>query len=61
MSRRLTSRLLATSAALLFSVTGVPAEYPEKNITVIVPYSAGGGFDSYVRGVLPAMQKYLPI
>jgi len=60
MSRRLTLRLLTTFTALLFSVTGVLAEYPEKNITVIIPYSAGGGFDNYVRGVLPAMQKYLP-
>jgi tripartite-type tricarboxylate transporter receptor subunit TctC len=58
--RRVTSRLLATSAALLFGVVGALAEYPEKDITVIIPYSAGGGFDSYVRGVLPAMQRYLP-
>ncbi len=38
----------------------VSAQYPEDDITVIIPYSAGGGFDSYVRGVLPAIQKYLP-
>ena len=38
----------------------VSAQYPEDDITVIIPYSAGGGFDSYVRGVLPAIQKHLP-
>lgn len=27
---------------------------------MIIPYNAGGGFDTYVRGVLPALQKYLP-
>ena len=46
--------------SLSFNVTNAEAQYPEKDITVIIPYSAGGGFDSYVRGVLPAMQKYLP-
>jgi len=45
---------------VLFGVTPVLAAFPEDDITVIIPYNAGGGFDSYVRGVLPAMQKYLP-
>jgi tripartite-type tricarboxylate transporter receptor subunit TctC len=50
---------------LIFSVTiigisPVLAAFPEDDIDVIIPYSAGGGFDSYVRGVLPIMQKYLP-
>ena len=44
----------------MLTVTSALAAYPEKDITVIIPYNAGGGFDSYVRGVLPAMQKYLP-
>ena len=43
--------------SLSFNVTNAEAQYPEKDITVIIPYSAGGGNDSYVRGVLPAMQK----
>ncbi|HXQ51122.1 MAG TPA: tripartite tricarboxylate transporter substrate-binding protein [Stellaceae bacterium] len=34
--------------------------FPEKDITFIIPYSAGGGFDNYVRAIAPAMEKYLP-
>ena len=36
------------------------AAYPEKNITFIIPYGPGGGFDSFVRVIAPAMEKYLP-
>lgn len=55
------SLLFATALISFFIASfNVNAEYPEDDITVIIPYSAGGGFDSYVRGVLPAIQKYLP-
>ena len=52
--------MVGAFAALSLSATLTLADYPERDINVIIPYSAGGGFDSYVRGVLPAMQKYLP-
>ena len=52
--------IAAALGVLSLVVAPALAEYPEKDITVIIPYSAGGGFDSYVRGVLPVMQKYLP-
>jgi tripartite-type tricarboxylate transporter receptor subunit TctC len=35
-------------------------KYPEKDITFIIPYSAGGGFDNYVRALSPVMERYLP-
>ena len=56
------TRWLAAAALGALALTGAVtrADYPERDITVIIPYSAGGGFDSYVRGVLPVMQKYLP-
>ncbi len=34
--------------------------FPEKDITFIIPYSAGGGFDRTVRAIVPYMEKYLP-
>jgi tripartite-type tricarboxylate transporter receptor subunit TctC len=34
--------------------------YPEKDITFIIPYSAGGGFDNYVRAIAPALERALP-
>jgi tripartite-type tricarboxylate transporter receptor subunit TctC len=35
------------------------AIYPDKNISFVIPDGPGGGFDSYVRAITPAMQKYL--
>lgn len=34
--------------------------FPEKDITFIIPYAPGGGFDTYVRRIAPMMEKYLP-
>ncbi|WP_316858715.1 tripartite tricarboxylate transporter substrate binding protein [uncultured Cohaesibacter sp.] len=39
--------------------TAAQAAYPEKKITVIVPYGAGGGSDIMVRTVAPFIEKYL--
>jgi tripartite-type tricarboxylate transporter receptor subunit TctC len=36
------------------------AAYPEKNLTVIIPSSPGGGFDTYARALSRVMEKYLP-
>jgi tripartite-type tricarboxylate transporter receptor subunit TctC len=38
----------------------VNAAFPEKNITFIIPYAPGGGFDTYVRKIAPMMEKHLP-
>ena len=46
-------------ASLAFS-GGAFAAFPEKNVTFIIPYGPGGGFDTYVRKVAPLMEKYLP-
>jgi tripartite-type tricarboxylate transporter receptor subunit TctC len=32
------------------------ATFPAKDITFIIPYAPGGGFDSYVRALIPAME-----
>jgi len=34
--------------------------FPSKEITFVVPYSPGGGFDTAVRLIAPYMEKYLP-
>jgi tripartite-type tricarboxylate transporter receptor subunit TctC len=36
------------------------ASFPSKDITIIIPYAAGGGFDSYIRAMLPSLQARLP-
>lgn len=58
MARKITT--IVFLGLVLLGATASRAEFPEDDIDVIIPYSAGGGFDSYVRGVLPYMQKYLP-
>lgn len=35
-------------------------EFPSKNIRWIVPYTPGGGFDTYSRAMVKVMKKYLP-
>ncbi|POF34500.1 tripartite tricarboxylate transporter substrate binding protein [Roseibium marinum] len=53
-------RSLTVAAAALVACTGIAsAEWPEKPITFVVPYSPGGGFDAYVRAVAPEMEKIL--
>jgi putative tricarboxylic transport membrane protein len=35
------------------------SDYPAKTIQFIIPYAPGGGFDIYVRFVIPVLEKYL--
>src|ERR1700685_1076379 len=35
------------------------ADYPDRNIDLIIPYGPGGGFDLYARAVGRAMESYL--
>ena len=54
--------VMAAAAAALAAGLSAPAQaqYPEKNIKFIIPYSPGGGFDTYVRMISPYLGKYLP-
>lgn len=53
--------------ALLFALVGLAqsrtvaaADFPKKNITIIVAGSPGGGFDRLARAIGRTMRKYLP-
>lgn len=48
------------AAAMTVSAPAMAAGFPEKDITFIIPYGPGGGFDTIVRKLSPVMQKYLP-
>ncbi|MBM9595413.1 tripartite tricarboxylate transporter substrate binding protein [Roseitranquillus sediminis] len=50
---------IATAALGAFSATAAVAEYPERPITMIVAYSAGGGTDIAARTLAPFLEKYL--
>jgi tripartite-type tricarboxylate transporter receptor subunit TctC len=51
-------RILLTLAAAL-SAAGALAEYPEKPITIVVPFSAGGPTDKVARDFAEAIRKPL--
>lgn len=46
--------------AIGLGTPGTSHAFPEKDITFIIPYSPGGGFDRTVRAIAPYMEKYLP-
>lgn len=45
---------------LLFAACSEPTEYPQKDITIVIPFNSGGGFDTYVRALAPSLEKHLP-
>lgn len=55
-------KLLSTLTLAAVMVIGGPAladDYPTKNIDMIVPFSAGGGNDTFVRALQPLLEKQL--
>jgi len=54
------SVLMATCLTLGLGLPATSQAFPNKDITFIIPYSAGGGFDRTVRAIAPYMEKYLP-
>ncbi len=55
------SMLVACTGLLAISMAPSSAgAFPDKDITFIIPYSAGGGFDRTVRAIAPYLEKYLP-
>ena len=52
-------KLIATGVAAASLAAGAAwAEYPnDKPITFVIPYSPGGGFDTIVRQMAPALEK----
>ncbi|NWO57387.1 tripartite tricarboxylate transporter substrate binding protein [Chromohalobacter israelensis] len=60
MLKRHNKTLLASTAVLLTAISGPAfAEYPEKPITIIVPWAAGGGTDATARTIAKAMEEEL--
>ena len=52
--------LLLTLVAFAQSTIVAAADFPKKNIQIIVAGSPGGGFDRLARGIGRTMRKYLP-
>ena len=52
--------ILLAALAPLWGAPAAQAGFPEKDITFVIPYAAGGNFDIGVRAIIPAMERYLP-
>lgn len=50
--------LALTTSGLFNPANG--ADWPEKDIILIVPYAAGGGYDVVARATAPYIEKHLP-
>ncbi len=56
--------LLTTAAAVIalgISASGAMAAFPEKDITLIVPWSPGGGTDTFSRILVKNAKKYMGV
>lgn len=55
--------VLSAGLMIFFLVTigtgTAQAKFPEKSVTIVVPYGPGGGVDTATRGIQPYLQKYL--
>lgn len=51
----------AVTLAGCSNLTASSGEYPSQNITYIVPFSQGGGTDTYARKIMPAASKELGV
>jgi tripartite-type tricarboxylate transporter receptor subunit TctC len=60
MSLRTTLAALACAAAALASTPARAAEFPERPITMVIPYTPGGATDGMFRALAQAARKYFP-
>ncbi len=51
---------LALGLAVSLPLSQARAEFPDRNITIIVPFSPGGGYDGIARAVARSMKSYVP-
>lgn len=51
---------IVTASALAFAASAAFAAFPEKPITILVPFAAGGPTDKVARDLAQAMRKQLP-
>jgi tripartite-type tricarboxylate transporter receptor subunit TctC len=60
MKNAITLGAAAFAVTALVTVGSAQAGFPEKDITFVIPYGPGGGFDTYVRKISPVLARYLP-
>ena len=51
-------RSLACAIVLTLVACGGGGEYPQKDITIVIPFNPGGGFDTYVRALSRSLENH---
>ena len=60
MKQRLVKRVFCTALLAVFAMTGAAfAAFPERPVSLVVPYAAGGGSDIVARALAHSTEKYL--
>ena len=57
----MTTRLLGLAAAAAIGVAGAASAFPDKEITLLIPYGPGGGFDTISRKLAPKLEEALGV
>jgi tripartite-type tricarboxylate transporter receptor subunit TctC len=52
--------VLLLAATMVYTVPARGADWPTKDVILIVPYAAGGGYDLVARASAPYIEKHLP-
>ena len=60
MIKRVMTALAVVGVALASFASAAKAEFPEKDIIFIIPFSPGGGMDSQSRAIAQVLPKHLP-
>lgn len=60
MGKRIQHIVVASLLAAVLAPSVAGAAFPDRNITLIVAFSPGGGYDSIARAIGRSMQKFLP-
>lgn len=54
------SKLIIGLLACVLAACGGGGEYPQDDITIVIPYNPGGGFDTFVRALARSLENQLP-
>jgi tripartite-type tricarboxylate transporter receptor subunit TctC len=56
----LASKLKPGLLACVLAACSGGGEYPQDDITIVIPYNPGGGFDTFVRALARSLENHLP-
>jgi tripartite-type tricarboxylate transporter receptor subunit TctC len=58
--RKRAGKLALCLTACVLAACGGSGEFPRDDITIVIPYNPGGGFDTFVRALARSLENHLP-